>query len=129
MRIREPWSALQVLAALVAATVQTPAPAAAQADVPLQAGARGYLLKESAGSEVVEAVRTVHAGRRHLSQKISDKVIDDYARLRESDQVQEPLARLSLREREVLQLVVEGKSSAEIADILSLSPPNTHPTP
>jgi DNA-binding NarL/FixJ family response regulator len=87
----------------------------------LQAGARGYLLKESAGSEVVEAVRAVQAGRRHLSQKISDMVIDDVVRLREPDQVQEPLARLSLREREVLQLVVEGKSSAEIANMLSLS--------
>ena len=87
----------------------------------LQAGARGYLLKESAGSEVVEAVHAVHAGRRHLSQKISDKVIDDFARLREPDEVQQPLARLSHREREVLQLVVEGKSSGEIAEILSLS--------
>ena len=87
----------------------------------LQAGARGYLLKESAGSEVVEAVRAVHSGRRHLSEKISDKVIDDFARLSEADQVEEPLARLSLREREVLQLVVEGKSSGEIANILSLS--------
>jgi DNA-binding NarL/FixJ family response regulator len=89
----------------------------------LRAGARGYLLKESAGSEVVEAVRAVQAGQRHLSQRISDQVIDDFARLREpaQEEEQQPLARLSLREREVLQLVVEGKSSAEIADILSLS--------
>jgi DNA-binding NarL/FixJ family response regulator len=87
----------------------------------LRAGARGYLLKESAGIEVVEAVRSVHAGRRHLSQKVADKVIDEFARLQESNQLQEPLERLSLREREVLQLVVEGKSSVEIANILSLS--------
>ena len=44
----------------------------------LQAGARGYLLKDSAGSEVVEAVRVVHAGRRYLSHKIAATVVDDY---------------------------------------------------
>jgi DNA-binding NarL/FixJ family response regulator len=88
----------------------------------LQAGARGYLLKESAGAEVVKAVLAVYAGRRYLSQKISDKVIKDFVQQRELAQAQSPLARLSPRERQVLQLVVEGKSSAHIADILSLSP-------
>jgi len=87
-----------------------------------QAGARGYLLKESAGVEVVNAVRAVHAGRRYLSQRISDKVIDDYVRQREAAQAKSPLARLSPREREILQLIVEGKTSAEIAGILFLSP-------
>jgi len=87
----------------------------------LQAGACGYLLKESAGIEVVNAVRTVHAGHRYLSQKISDRLIDDYLRQRQDTAAKSPLARLSPREREVLQLVVEGKSSAEIADTLSLS--------
>jgi DNA-binding NarL/FixJ family response regulator len=86
----------------------------------LQAGARGYLLKECAGIEVVNAVRAVHADHRYLSQKISDRLIDDYVRQRRVTDVS-PLARLSPREREVLQLVVEGKSSAEIGDILSLS--------
>jgi len=88
----------------------------------LQAGARGYLLKESAGVEVINAVRAVRAGRRYLSQKISDKVIDDYVHQREAAAARSPLARLSPREREILQLVVEGKSSAEIAAILFLSP-------
>ena len=87
----------------------------------LQAGARGYLLKESAGIEVVNAVRAVHAGHRYLSPKISDSLVDDYVRQRQSAEAKSPLARLSPREREVLQLVVEGKSSAEIADTLSLS--------
>jgi len=87
----------------------------------LQAGACGYLLKESAGIEVVNAVRTVHAGHRYLSQKISDRLIDDYVSQRQDAAAKSPLARLSPREREVLQLVVEGKSSAEIADTLSLS--------
>jgi len=86
----------------------------------LQAGARGYLLKESAGAEVVAAIRAVQAGRRYLSQKISNQAIDDYLRRREA--ATGPLDRLSPREWEVLQLVVEGKSSAEIADMLCLSP-------
>jgi DNA-binding NarL/FixJ family response regulator len=87
----------------------------------LQAGAHGYLLKESAGIEVVNAVRAVHAGHRYLSPKISNGLIDDYVHQRQAAEAQSPLARLSPREREVLQLVVEGKSSAEIAGILSLS--------
>lgn len=88
----------------------------------LQAGALGYLLKESAGVELVEAVRAVHAGRRYLSQRISETVIDDYLRQRQATVPESPLERLTPRERQVLQLVVEGKSSAEIGDILSLSP-------
>jgi DNA-binding NarL/FixJ family response regulator len=88
----------------------------------LQAGARGYLLKESAGIEVVNAVRQVMLGHRYLSQKISEDVIDDYVRLRDQAMDEDPLSRLSPREREVLQLVVEGKSSAEIAEALFLSP-------
>ena len=88
----------------------------------LQAGAQGYLLKESAGMEMVEAVRAVHAGRRYLSQRITETMIDDYLRQRQAAERKSPLERLTPREREVLQLVVEGKSSAEIGDILSLSP-------
>jgi DNA-binding NarL/FixJ family response regulator len=87
-----------------------------------QAGARGYLLKESAGIEVVEAVREVMLGRRYLSQKISESVLDDYVRLRGRSDESDPFSSLSPREREVLQLVVEGRSSAEIASMLYLSP-------
>jgi len=87
----------------------------------LQAGVCGYLLKESAGVEVANAVRAVHSGQRYLSQKISDQMIDDYVRQRAIAEAKSPLACLSPREREVLQLVVEGKSSAEIADVLFLS--------
>jgi DNA-binding NarL/FixJ family response regulator len=88
----------------------------------LQAGVRGYLLKAAAGSEVVSAVRAVQAGHRYLSQEILDRVIDDYLDQQEAGEAKGPLARLSPREREILQLVVEGKTSAEIAGILSLSP-------
>jgi DNA-binding NarL/FixJ family response regulator len=86
-----------------------------------QAGALGYLLKESAGAELVDAIRTVHAGNHYLSRKITDIVIDDYVRLRPEAETS-PLERLSPREREVLQLVVEGRSGTEIADKLSVSP-------
>lgn len=88
----------------------------------LQAGANGYLLKETAGLEVAAAVRAVHAGQRYLSTEVSDKLIDDYIAQRQLDAAKSPLTQLSPREREVLQLVVEGKSSVEIAEILSLSP-------
>jgi DNA-binding NarL/FixJ family response regulator len=85
----------------------------------LQAGAQGYVLKESAGEEVVEAIRTLRAGKRYLSHRITETVIDDY--LREGANVS-PLDSLSLRERDVLQLVVEGRTNAAIAQALSLSP-------
>ncbi len=88
----------------------------------LQAGAMGYLLKEAAGVEIVDAVRAVHSSCRYLSQKISDNVIDEYISLRQEAGAERPLSRLSPRELAVLQLVSEGKSSAEIAEILSLSP-------
>ena len=88
----------------------------------LQAGARGYLLKASAGSEVVEAVRAVFTGRRYLSQDISDVIVDAYIRKRETTEPDDPVAGLSPREAEVLQLLVEGRSQTEIANTLSLSP-------
>ncbi len=88
----------------------------------LQAGARGYLVKESAIDEVVEAVRVVHGGRRYLSHKITEEVLDDYIRQRRASETGSPIESLSGREREVLQLVVEGKSSAEIAEMIHLSP-------
>lgn len=84
----------------------------------LQAGARGYLLKESAGEEVIAAVRAVYNGQRYLSQKIADTMIDDYLEQRQAANL---LESLSGREREILQLIVEGKSSAQVAQILSLS--------
>jgi DNA-binding NarL/FixJ family response regulator len=88
----------------------------------LQAGAHGYLVKESAGREVVKAVREVNAGHRYLSRTVSDSVIDDYVFQQRTMARKSPLDSLSAREREVMQFVVEGKSSAEIATILNLSP-------
>lgn len=87
----------------------------------LQAGAIGYLLKESAGAEIVQAVRAAHAGRRYLSRKVDDILIDSYIQERRITEDKSPLSRLSSREREVLQFVAEGKSSSEIAEMLYLS--------
>lgn len=84
----------------------------------LQAGARGYLLKKNAAEEVLMAIRTVHSGRRFLSRQIAEGVIDDYLR----SGTESPLDALSSRERQVLQLLVESKSNAAIAESLSLSP-------
>ena len=88
----------------------------------LQAGADGFVVKESAGKEVVEAVISVHSGHPYLSRRISETLIEDYVYRRKAAQDKSPLESLSPREREILQLVVEGKTSAEIGEILYLSP-------
>jgi DNA-binding NarL/FixJ family response regulator len=88
----------------------------------LEAGARGYLLKECAGAEVIEAVQAAKAGKRYLSGKISATEVDAVMKRREEGLNASPLDRLSPREREILQLVVEGKSSTAIAKIVFLSP-------
>ncbi|GIK40216.1 MAG: DNA-binding response regulator [Chloroflexota bacterium] len=88
----------------------------------LQAGANGYLLKAAAGSEVITAIRAVQSGQRYMSQKIVDTVINTYLSRPDVLEERDPLARLSSREREILQLVVEGKSSIEIAHVLAISP-------
>jgi two-component system, NarL family, response regulator NreC len=84
----------------------------------LNAGAAGYMLKESAGEEIVTAIRAVHAGRAYLSRALA--TMERHAAPRGNDSG--PLASLSSRERQVLQLVVEGRSSSEIAALLHLSP-------
>jgi DNA-binding NarL/FixJ family response regulator len=83
----------------------------------LKAGAVGYVVKRSAAKEVIDAIRAVHAGRRYLSPRVADVVIDDHSGGASDD----PLAKLSAREREVLQLLAEGRTGAEIAQRLSLS--------
>lgn len=88
----------------------------------VRAGARGFVLKESAGAEVVEAVREVYKGECYFSRKISDRLIDKVVGQLCPEGGSSELDKLSRREAEVLQLVVEGKKSSEIADILSLSP-------
>lgn len=84
----------------------------------LEVGARAYLQKESAAAEIVDAIRAVHGGRRHLSARIAGIVADQVGQ----SQGKSPLESLSRREREILQLVAEGHSSAQIGKLLSLSP-------
>jgi DNA-binding NarL/FixJ family response regulator len=87
----------------------------------LQAGARGYLLKESAGREVVEAVQAVYAGEMYFSRPITNTMINDYMQARIETEM-DGLETLSPRENEILCLVVEGQTSAEIGKRLNLSP-------
>ena len=85
----------------------------------LQAGATGYVVKKSAAKEVVKAIRTVHKGGRFLSQELVDLVIDQVLHKSDTDDI---LERLSSRERQVLQMLAEGRPIADIATTLSLSP-------
>ena len=82
----------------------------------LRAGARGYLLKDAIDRDFVEAVRAVARGDGYLSPAVSDAVLTDYRK-----HVTDPLDLLTSREREVLQLIAEGKTNKEIATLLNLS--------
>ena len=84
----------------------------------LEAGAHGYMLKESAAQEIIHAVHTIHAGRRFLSASVAEVVAEKLLTRPDIN----PLGSLSKREREILQLVAEGHSSAQIAKTLCLSP-------
>lgn len=86
-----------------------------------QAGAKGYLLKETSVMEVIDAIKTVDAGARFLSRSLADTVIDEYLIRRGSGSAPNPLDKLSSRERQILQLVAEGSSSKEIAGKLHLA--------
>jgi len=82
----------------------------------LRAGARGYLLKDSISSDLLAAVRAIARGEGYLSPGVSDAVLNDYRQ-----HVTDPIDLLTSREREVLQMIAEGKTNKEIATVLSLS--------
>jgi len=86
----------------------------------LEAGARGYVLKESAGDEVIEAIRATQSGGRYMSQAVSSVAVDYY--VRQAGTRSSPLERLNEREREILCLLADGQTSVEIAERLTLSP-------
>jgi DNA-binding NarL/FixJ family response regulator len=85
----------------------------------LRVGATGYVLKESAGAELINAIRAVHAGRIYLSEKIPAREIAAYLQGRGWNH---PLERITDRERQVLRLIVDGRTSNEVAKLLGLSP-------
>ena len=87
----------------------------------LEAGALGYLLKDSATEDLAAAVRSVTAGRRYLSDRISDVVIGDYLELKRNHERSPASAGLSMRERQVLQLLAGGMSTKEVAVRCKLS--------
>jgi DNA-binding NarL/FixJ family response regulator len=87
----------------------------------LEAGAMGYLAKGSSGLELIEAIRTVYGGNRYLSRELNDLVIKGYMQQRENPSAKGLLSSLTSRERVILQLVAEGKTSSAIADSLGLA--------
>jgi two-component system response regulator NreC len=82
----------------------------------VRAGAQGYLLKESADTDLLAAVRAVARGNGYLSPEVSGHILKDYRK-----QATNPVDLLSSREREVLQMIAEGKTNKEIAAGLNLS--------
>src|SRR6195256_2882353 len=85
----------------------------------LQAGATGYIAKKSVAKEVVDAIRMAHEGRHYLSKQLTESLIDHVVHKAAAE---DPLQRLSSRERQVLQMLAEGHPVAKIAGTLSLSP-------
>jgi len=92
----------------------------------MKAGATGYLLKDSAGVDLLEAVQAVAQGKSYFSPAVARLMLDDYARQRGTDD--DRYESLSDREREIFQLIAEGKANKEIAALLfiSLSTVETH---
>jgi len=88
----------------------------------LQAGAHGFILKDSADADLVRAVRDLAAGKSYFSPDVSKVVLDDYVRHLADRGVTDRFDALSEREREVFQLIAEGHSNKEIAHLLHVSP-------
>ncbi|MBV8650064.1 MAG: response regulator transcription factor [Alphaproteobacteria bacterium] len=88
----------------------------------LKSGARAYLLKDSADSDLIQAIRAVSAGKAFFSPAVSKVLADDYLRQVRQAGVEDPYDLLTARERELLQLIAELKSTKDIANLLGLSP-------
>jgi DNA-binding NarL/FixJ family response regulator len=88
----------------------------------MKAGARGYLLKDSADTQLLHAVAAVGAGKSYFSPAAAKVMLDDYVRHLNEKGVADRFDTLSEREREIFQLIAEAHSNKEIAELLSLSP-------
>ncbi len=87
----------------------------------LTAGAKGYLLKDSAEADLVRAVQAVAGGKSYFSPAIANTLLDDYMRYLQQRGLEDSYDLLTEREKEVLQLLAEGKSNKEVATLLNLS--------
>ena len=87
----------------------------------LQAGARGYLLKDSADTDLIRGVAAVAAGKSFFSPVAAKIMLDDYLRHLANKGIVDPYEALSEREREVFQLIAEGRSNKKVADLLCIS--------
>ena len=88
----------------------------------LQAGAKGYLLKDSADTDLIRGVRAVAAGGSFFSPAVAKVMLDDYVKQLSKRGITDRYETLSEREREVFQLVAEGRTNKEIAELLFVSP-------
>ena len=88
----------------------------------LKAGARAYILKNSAEADLIRAVRSVAEGKSFFSPVISKMLLEDYVRQVREKQVEDSYDLLTPREREILQLLAEGRTNKEVATVLGLSP-------
>jgi two-component system, NarL family, response regulator NreC len=86
-----------------------------------KAGAKGYLLKDSAENDLIEAIKAVSEGKAFFSPEISRILVEDYVREMSKRGAEDSYELLSAREREILQLLAEGKSNKDIAGLLNLS--------
>jgi two-component system response regulator NreC len=87
----------------------------------LKAGSRGYVLKESAEGDLISAIRLVSEGKSFFSPTVSRMLVQDYVRQMQDKDVEDSYELLTSRERELLQLVAEGKSNKDVANMLNLS--------
>ena len=87
----------------------------------LRIGARGYLLKRSAASELKEAIKTVHTGQRYLHPSVADELVNLVTTGRSIEDSEDDYDRLTPREKQVFKLLAEGKTSRDISKYLSIS--------
>jgi two-component system response regulator NreC len=88
----------------------------------LKSGVKGYVLKDSAEGDLMEAIKAVHEGKTFFSPEISKMLVEDYVREIRSRGTEDSYDLLTSREREILQLLAERKSNKDIAAALNLSP-------